>query len=276
MLTAYGVVTTTRGVKGGTMVKRLDATKVTSMLAISLDMLYQHEGCTAGEFLEVREQLEVPAARLAAERCTPEQLEALRSTLPSHVPASPDHDMSESFHKLIVEASGNRLLRVMTEPVFTLMQRRFPRRLAATQFWPVVDDDHGRIFDAIEQRDPYWAEHRDAFPSPRHLARGLHGDAGRRAAGQRDSPLRGASGRRGWPEAVEAGDLLEGDADAVSSSSSRHGAAASCTPVGRPASSRPPLGVRSPRLREAPRVGEQGQARGRGDHVRACQEGGDG
>jgi GntR family transcriptional regulator, transcriptional repressor for pyruvate dehydrogenase complex len=158
VLSAYGVVTTTRGVKGGTMVKRFDATKVTSMLAISLDLLYQHEGCTAAEFIGVREQLEVPAARLAAERRTEEQLEALRRTLPSHPPAPPDHDMSESFHKLIVEASGNRLLRVMTEPVFTLMQRRFPRRLAATQFWPVVDDDHGRILDAIEQRDPDRAE----------------------------------------------------------------------------------------------------------------------
>ena len=206
VLSAYGVVTTTRGVKGGTMVKRLDATKVTSMLAISLDLLYQHEGCTAAEFIEVREQLEVPAARLAAERCTEEQLEALRSTLPSHPPASPDHDMSESFHKLIVDASGNRLLRVMTEPVFTLMQRRFPRRLAATQFWPVVDDDHGRIFDAIEQRDPDRAEHEMRL----HLAT-LHEAYTEIQAGE--EPANGGA-LRGGPQAMEAGDLLEGDADA--------------------------------------------------------------
>jgi GntR family transcriptional regulator, transcriptional repressor for pyruvate dehydrogenase complex len=158
VLSAYGVVTTTRGVKGGTIVQRLDTAKVAAMLAISLDLLYQQEGCTAAEFIEVREQLEVPAARLAAERCTAVQLEALRSTVPSHPPAPPDSDMSESFHKLIVEASGNRLLRVMTEPVFTLMQRRFPRRLAATPFWAAVDDDHVRILDAIEQRDPDRAE----------------------------------------------------------------------------------------------------------------------
>ena len=142
----------------------------------------------------MRERLEVPAARLAAERCTEEQLEALRSALPSHPPASPDHDMSESFHKLIVDASGNRLLRVMTEPVFTLMQRRFPRRLAATQFWPVVDDDHGRIFDAIEQRDPDRAEAGCAFTWPR-CTRPIR--RFRRARSRRTAVLYEA-GRRRW------------------------------------------------------------------------------
>jgi DNA-binding FadR family transcriptional regulator len=127
------------------------------MLSDSISLLAQQtEGSSVAELLEARELLEVPAARLAAERRSQLQLEQLRATIPASLDAIDMRQIFEvnrSFHDVILESAGNRLLRVVTEPLFTVMQTRFLRARASPDFWARVMSDHGRILNAVEAGD---------------------------------------------------------------------------------------------------------------------------
>lgn len=58
-----------------------------------------------------------------------------------------------AFHEALLDASSNRLLHAMAEPVFTDLCNRFPRERAERDFWTVVMADHRKILMAIEAGD---------------------------------------------------------------------------------------------------------------------------
>src|SRR3954469_19135641 len=81
-----------------------------------------------GDYLECRRLLEIEAAGLAAERATREQLVALSEALErmtaaavqtTGAPSAEDrfHDADIAFHRAVIQATGNRALGRMTEPV---------------------------------------------------------------------------------------------------------------------------------------------------------------
>lgn len=156
MLSSQRLVATRRGVGGGSSVARIRHDDVTDMLRDSIELLAHTEGATVAELIEARELLEVPAARLAASRRSEEQLERLRASLPSSLESMDMHQIFEvnrSFHDILLEASGNRLLRVVTEPLFSVMQTRFLRDRAGAEFWRRVTHEHATILEAVAQRD---------------------------------------------------------------------------------------------------------------------------
>jgi DNA-binding FadR family transcriptional regulator len=156
VLSSRNLLTTNRGVGGGSQVAQIDHEDVSRMLGDAIILLTRSEGCTIPEVVEARELLEVPAARLAAQRRTPEQLEELRATIPSRVSASnvtECHDLGRRFHALLLELAGNRLLALMTEPVFALVGVRFEHEQAAPEFWQQVQTHHESILRAIEDGD---------------------------------------------------------------------------------------------------------------------------
>lgn len=170
MLASQGLVTTSRGVGGGSRIAHLRHQDVGDMLKVSLTLLARSDGCSVAELLEAREFLEIPAARVAAARRGPEHLEALRASLrrPSERPdARRAFDLNRSFHGAILDATGNRLLNVMTEPLFTILQTRFLRDRATPRFWGAVRSQHAAILRAVEAGDGVAAG--DAMAS--HLAR---------------------------------------------------------------------------------------------------------
>ena len=57
------------------------------------------------------------------------------------------------FHFGIFKASGNRLLEVITRPVFKVLQTRFLRDRASPDFQATIDCDHQDIYDAIAAGD---------------------------------------------------------------------------------------------------------------------------
>jgi GntR family transcriptional repressor for pyruvate dehydrogenase complex len=74
--------------------------------------------------LELRRILEVEIARLAARRAEPQQLEAMWETVELMRHGKPEDGMEHDlrFHRLLAEATGNKLLPLVMEPVEPLLR----------------------------------------------------------------------------------------------------------------------------------------------------------
>lgn len=157
VLSSEGLLVTRRGVAGGSFVVHPDPDHIRRYLLSSF-ALFTDAGSVAN-LLEVRLLLEVPAAGLAAERRTAEQLEALRRSL-----SKPRRDRgrgfaaNRGFHEVLLAAAGNPLLTAVTAPVFGVLENRFARDEAEHAFFERVDRDHREIFAAVESGDREAAE----------------------------------------------------------------------------------------------------------------------
>jgi DNA-binding FadR family transcriptional regulator len=156
MLSSRLLLKTSRGVGGGSQVARVGHDDVARILEESILQLSRSQGCTIPELLEARELLEVPGARLAAQRRTGAQVEQLRAAIPislEHVSLSVVWQLNQRFHEVVLELAGNRLLPILAEPVFHVMRNRFLRDRATMGFWRRVHVDHAAILAAVEAGD---------------------------------------------------------------------------------------------------------------------------
>lgn len=156
VLASRDIVTTTRGTTGGTFVSRVEPGQVTDYLETSLGLMSGGNDLSVADMLEARELLEVPAARLAAERREEHHLFALREAIDREVHSrgrTGKFREHRSFHAAVVEATGNGLLTVMTAPIFRVLQARFLNPDVDAAFWNQVDADHQEIYDAIRTGD---------------------------------------------------------------------------------------------------------------------------
>jgi GntR family transcriptional regulator, rspAB operon transcriptional repressor len=114
----------------------------------------------AWQLYEVRLQAERMAARLAAERVTPEQLERLESLfagLPEDYSFVNDSEIDWKFHKGIAEATQNRYLLDTIERLYTLGSRlRFLRYPGYENVEALTD--YRAVLAALRKRDPERAE----------------------------------------------------------------------------------------------------------------------
>lgn len=157
LLASQGLVTTRRGVGGGTFIVSPDRDAICQYLETSLGLLAGSHRPAVEDLLEARLALEKPAARLAAVRHDETQLAEISATVPDG--PAPNEDMYQSkFHVAVLEASGNMMLEVMTRPVFDVLRTRMVRSAAPANFWDRVVDDHRRILGAIARRDGQEAE----------------------------------------------------------------------------------------------------------------------
>lgn len=157
LLSSQNLVTTTRGVAGGSFVVHPNGRQLSDYLETGLTLLTSSDSAevTISALLEVRELLEVPAATLAAERCDDAQCQELYRTLvdPRTVESTDIYPVNRNFHTTLLEASQNPLLEVVARPVFRVLSHRFTRDVAPTQFWTQVYDDHREIMSRVEQGD---------------------------------------------------------------------------------------------------------------------------
>lgn len=156
LLASRDLVETTRGVTGGTFVSRVNPDKVREYLETSLGLMTGAQDVTALEMLEAREVLEVPSARLAAERAGADTVEALRKAVEREKDSrgrGPKFEEHRNFHQLVVEAADNELLSLMNQPVFLVLRARFLRPDIDQDFWLSVDDDHEDILEHIAEGD---------------------------------------------------------------------------------------------------------------------------
>jgi GntR family transcriptional repressor for pyruvate dehydrogenase complex len=116
------------------------------------------------EVMELRLAIEVEAAALAAERLTPERLALINQALCA-IEAAIDGgggavNEDFTFHRAIAEASGNprfaELLEFLGRHVIPRQSIRASLTTAAEQrqYLLRIQKEHGRIYDAIRDRDP--------------------------------------------------------------------------------------------------------------------------
>lgn len=156
VLASQGLITTLRGTTGGTFVARVRADQVSQYLETSIGLMTGGDEISVADMLEARETLEVPVARLAAERREQRHLDAMRTALEREVSSrgrGVKFQEHRNFHTVIAEAAGNGLLVMMTEPVFRVLQSRFLNPVVPQDFWAQVDCDHEDILSAIERGD---------------------------------------------------------------------------------------------------------------------------
>lgn len=155
LLASQNLVTTTRGVAGGSFVSHPRPDQITEYLATSLNLLALDDRVTVDQLLEIREMLEVPAAGLAAARGGEGGRAELRGSLfdPGGLDPAEIFAPNRHFHTVLLRMAGNPFLEVVAQPVFRVLDERFLRENAPPRFWHGVDRDHREILSRVEAGD---------------------------------------------------------------------------------------------------------------------------
>lgn len=157
VLASQHLITTARGPGGGNTVAMPRTGDVSEHLMATLDLMAGSDQFTVAELVQARELLEVPATRLAALQRTDDHLAQLRIAVPPSYERLSDqriYETNRSFHRTVLAAGGNRVVEMLTEPVFVVLQRRVHRDHGAPEAWRQIIEEHAEILAAIEARDP--------------------------------------------------------------------------------------------------------------------------
>ena len=151
VLASQGLVSTSRGMQGGSFISCPEPAQISDYLHASLGLLAESKNVGVGAMLEAREFLEVPAAGLAAVRRTQDQLEALRATL--YVPETETLErrieLSREFHEVMLDAAASPIVEALAGPIFRVLYERLIDRVPVPMPSWSEDGDHRLIFDAI-------------------------------------------------------------------------------------------------------------------------------
>jgi DNA-binding FadR family transcriptional regulator len=154
-LASQNLILTTRGVTGGSFVVIPTVDSMSAQLETGVGLMAAAEDVSVAQLMEVRQMLEVPAAGMAAHRISETELKELRGTIfdPANTPGSSTYPKNQEFHLVLLRATNNPLLEVITAPVFRVMASRFGRDGAPADFWKSVHGDHREILEIVEAGD---------------------------------------------------------------------------------------------------------------------------
>jgi DNA-binding FadR family transcriptional regulator len=156
VLAAQNLIRTSKGAGGGSYVTLPSADHISDFVTSNINLLTEASEVSLEELLEARELLEVPAARLAAHRRSDEDVERLVAAIP-HESATfgPDErfDHNKEFHAVLIETSGNSLLTIASQPLFSVLQTNLARGALGAAFHLEVDRQHRLIADAVAAGD---------------------------------------------------------------------------------------------------------------------------
>lgn len=156
VLASRDLIVTSRGTAGGSFVARAGAEQVSAYLETSIGLMSGSDDVSLDHMLEAREMVEVPAARLAAERREQRHIEQLHEEmeLENRVRGRGERfERNKHFHGIVLEASGNLLFSLVNEPVFRVLRARFLRPEMPPTYWEMVRKDHAEVVRLIEQQD---------------------------------------------------------------------------------------------------------------------------
>lgn len=153
-----GAISLKPGPGGGPTVEKPDATHLMN----SLGLVLQFEGAPFSTIVEARAGLEPMAARLAAERITGDQLQALVDSVTKMGENLRDIDVfletNRVFHDVIATASGNVLFGYLIDAVDGIFEGVAVGVEYPTVRRAKVHEAHRAILDAIESGDGTAAE----------------------------------------------------------------------------------------------------------------------
>ncbi|CND51205.1 GntR family transcriptional regulator [Mycobacterium tuberculosis] len=156
VLASQGLVKTVRGTTGGTFVSHIEPDQISDFLEAGIGLMSGSAALPLQAILEAREMLEVPATAVAAERREQRHLDALRAVTEREKRSrgrSTKFQEHRHFHGIIMEATGNGLLTMMTQPVFHVLRTRFLNTDSPAEFWAQVDEQHEHIIELLEAGD---------------------------------------------------------------------------------------------------------------------------
>ncbi|UMG93699.1 FCD domain-containing protein [Nocardioides sp. TF02-7] len=136
--------------------RKVEVGQVREYLETSIGLMSGGDAISVVEMLEAREVLEVPAARMAATRRDDSHVDQLWEAIERETHSRGrglkfrEH---RNFHGIVVQAAGNGLLELMTEPVFRVLQAKFLDPDVPQAFWADVDADHRTITEAVRDGD---------------------------------------------------------------------------------------------------------------------------
>lgn len=154
-LASEHLIQTTRGVSGGSFVSVPTAAHLSAHLETGVGLMAAAERVTVDQLMTTRHLLEVPAAGEAALHRTEEHLEDLRRAEfdPERSTGPETYSANQDFHLVLLRATGNPLLEVVTAPLFRVLSTRFGRDHAPDGFWACVADDHAELHDLVAARE---------------------------------------------------------------------------------------------------------------------------
>ena len=143
-----------------------------------LTQLFQNHSRTLYDLLEVREQMEGQAARLAAERGTDKDFYQITKAFNAMeaVESTNNAQQDYAFHLAIAEASHNPVLIHVLNSLKSMMLKSVEASVDnlshLTHFRQQMDKHHKQIYNAIISRHPEWAQ-KIASAHVRHVRNSL-------------------------------------------------------------------------------------------------------
>lgn len=148
-----GVVRIKKGVNGGIFVADMDHRPITK----SLQTLLQFRKVSIHQIAEARLIFEPMAARLAAERATPEDLREMEKVIEQMSEAVRSRELPRSFdlkfHLLVARAAANPILEMLAEPMLEVASATITELHPSINTLRHVLACHKKIYEAIQKRD---------------------------------------------------------------------------------------------------------------------------
>lgn len=156
LLAAQGLIRTSKGAGGGSYVTMPTVDHISDSLSSNIALLADAHDLTLEELIEARELLEVPAARFAALRRAPEDVDRLQRAIPADEPpldVQSEFVHNRDFHTTLIGCCGNTVLQIAAQPVFSALRTSLSRSSLGREFHRSVHAHHARIVEAIDAAD---------------------------------------------------------------------------------------------------------------------------
>ncbi len=125
----------------------------------ALSEWYSSHEIEVRDIIEARLCIEPFAVSNALKRIKPEQLEKLKELVETGKQATQENDIAgmikidESFHNLLVEASGNTYLAAIIKSIQHMSSEYRGKTFAIPRFFPYAAESHARLVEYIEKGD---------------------------------------------------------------------------------------------------------------------------
>jgi len=148
-----GVIYIKKGVNGGVFVADPDH----RLVSRPFQTLLQLRKVTMDNIVEARLIFEPEAARLAAQRAKPEDLEEMKQVIEKMSAAVETGELPASFdlkfHKLIARAAGNPILEMLSESMLEVASQVITGLHPSIDVLRHVVERHREVFEAVRNRD---------------------------------------------------------------------------------------------------------------------------
>jgi len=162
LLAGSHLIRASRGPGGGIFVANTPNEGMSRNLSESIAAMLEADSVSLDELLDARVCLEVPLARLAAERSTRETGLALRAAIAEaagHHPASEAFRIADTrFHRVIAATAGNELLSAFTGWTLDVLQPSLVDALGDAIDGEAILEQHRAIMRAVGRHRPAEAE----------------------------------------------------------------------------------------------------------------------